>query len=172
VTVDANSPAPRRSRLLYPAFIISLALNLLFIGGIAAAVWHHNQWRQSHMQGRHEGGLLAFARQLPSDRQDAFRAQVLADRESLKSQRDEVRAAWLETNNLLTAEPFDRDKFLAALTKLREVDAQYKTGLSAKFADIAASFSPEERKLLQTWREKRKARFLRRDDKSSDSSNK
>jgi uncharacterized membrane protein len=163
VTVDATTPTPRRSRLLYPAFIVSLALNLLFVGGIGAAIWHHSQ-----MQGRFEGGFLSFAQQLPSDRQDAFRAQVLADREALKSQREEVRAAWLETNALLTAEPFDRDKFLAALTKLRGVDAQYKTGLSAKFADIAASFSPDERKLLQTWRAKRKARFLKRgDDKSS-----
>lgn len=165
MTVDANTQTPRRSRLLYPAFIVSLALNLLFIGGIGAAVWHHSQ-----MRGRHEGGFLAFARQLPTERQDAFRAQVLADRESLKSQRDEVRAAWLDTNAILIAEPFDKDKFLAALTKLREVDARYKTGLSAKFADIAASFSPEERKLLHTWREKRKARFLNRDkNKSSDS---
>jgi uncharacterized membrane protein len=165
VTVDANTPTPGRSRLLYPAFIVSLALNLLFIGGIGAAVWHHSQ-----MQGRHEGGLLSFARELPKDRQDAFREQVSAAREALKSQREEVRAAWLETNALLTTEPFDRDKCLAALTKLREVDARYKTGLSAKFADIAASFSPEERKLLQTWRAKRKARFLKRhDDKSSNS---
>lgn len=167
MTVDANTPTPRRSKLLYPAFIVSLALNLLFIGGITAAVWHHHQ-----MQGRHEGGFLTFARQLSADRQDAFRQQVLADRESLKSQRDEVRTAWLATNAILTAEPFDRDKFLAALTKLREVDARYKTGLSAKFADIAASFSPEERKLLQAWRAKRKARFLNRGrDKSSESEN-
>ena len=43
MTVEVDQRPPGRSRYLYPAFIASLALNLLFIGWISAAAWHHNE---------------------------------------------------------------------------------------------------------------------------------
>jgi uncharacterized membrane protein len=159
VTVDVNQGGSRRSRLVYPALIVSLALNLLFIGGLAAAAWHYNA---RHTRG--EFGLLAFARQLPVEHQEAFRKQVLDARVSLKDEREAVRSAWLEINSLLTAEPFDKEKLKAALANLREAENQFRTGLNNSFAEIAASVTPEERKLLQAWRDKRKPYFLRRGD--------
>lgn len=164
MTVEANHIAPRRSRLLYPGFILSLALNLLFLGGVAAAVWHHHNVQVR----RDESGLLSFAKYLSPDRQDAFRQQVLAARASMKIERDSVRTAWLNTNNILTAEPFDKEKFRAAMAQLRDVEDRYKTGLNNAFADIVASITPEERKLLHTWREKRKPRLLNRKDTKPD----
>ena len=159
MTVDVNQGAPPRSRLVYPALIVSLALNLLFIGGLAAAVWHYNS---RHVRG--EFGLLAFARQLPPEHQEAFRQQVLNARASLKDEREAVRSAWLEINSLLTTEPFDKDKLKTAMAKLREAENQFRAGLNNSFAEIAASVTPEERKLLQEWRDKRKPNFLRRGD--------
>ncbi|HVZ05159.1 periplasmic heavy metal sensor [Hyphomicrobium sp.] len=166
MTVEANHIAPQRSRLLYPGFIFSLALNLLFIGGVAAAVWHHHNAQER----RNESGLLSFARQLPPDRQEAFRQQVFSARASMKSERDKVRMAWRHTNDVLTTEPFDKEKFKAAMADLRAVEDQFRTGINAAFADIAASLTPSERKLLQGWREKRRPKFLRR-DKDTEQSN-
>ena len=61
--VEANSPAQGgRSRLLYPGLIFSLALNLLFLGGIGAAIWHH----QNMQKKRGDYGLMRFAKDLPS----------------------------------------------------------------------------------------------------------
>jgi uncharacterized membrane protein len=166
VTVEANHLAPRRSRLLYSGFVLSLALNLLFVGGIAAAIWHQHNSAQSK---RDDSGLLGFAKDLSPDRQDGFRQLVLAERASLKSERDKVRSAWIEANNLLTVEPFDKEKFKAAMAKLRVVEDQYKTGLNNAFAEMVATLTPEERKLLQSWREKRKPRLLGRNhDKTGD----
>lgn len=159
MTIDANQGAPRRSRIIYPALLVSLALNLLFIGGLAAAAWHFNS---RHTHG--EFGLLAFARQLPAEHQDAFRKQVLDARASLKDEREAVRSAWLEINSLLTTEPFDKEKLKAAMAKLRETENQFRTGLNDSFAEIAASVTPEERKLLQAWRDKRRPNFLRHGD--------
>jgi uncharacterized membrane protein len=126
---------------------------------LAAAAWHYNA---RHTRG--EFGLLAFARQLPVEHQEAFRKQVLDARVSLKDEREAVRSAWLEINSLLTAEPFDKEKLKAALANLREAENQFRTGLNNSFAEIAASVTPEERKLLQAWRDKRKPYFLRRGD--------
>jgi uncharacterized membrane protein len=160
--VEANQPAPRRSRSLSVALLCSLALNLLFIGGFAAAAWH---FQHRHMK-RGDYGLLGFTRKLPADHQDAFRKQVLDARASVKTERENVRSAWLEANSTLTVEPFDKEKFKAAMAKLREVENQYKTRLNDAFADIAAAMTPEERKLLQTWREKRRPRLLKRSDQT------
>ena len=159
MTVDANQGASRRSRFVYPALIVSLGLNLLFIGGLAAAAWHFNS---RHARG--EFGLLAFARQMPAEHQDAFRKQVLDARASLKDEREAVRGAWLDVNSMLTSEPFDKEKLKAAMAKLRETENQFRAGLNDSFAEIAESVTPEERKLLQAWRDKRKPNFLRRGD--------
>lgn len=162
MTVETNSLAPRgRSRLLYPVFIFSLALNLLFLGGIAAAVWHHHNMQTT----RGDYGLMRFTKDLPPARQETFRQQVANARSAFKGQWDSVRIAWIEANDLLTAEPFDKEKFKAAMAKLREAENQYKTGLNNNFADIAASLTPDERKLLQSWRARRKPWFADRSRK-------
>ena len=159
MTIDANLGASRRSRFLYPTLIVSLGLNLLLIGGLAAAAWHFNS--------RHAGGefgLLAFARQLPPEHQEAFRKQVLESRAALADERVAVRNAWLEVNSMLTSDPFDKEKLKESMAKLRETENQFRSGLNNSFAEIAESVTPEERKLLQAWRDKRRPHFLRRGD--------
>ena len=158
MTADVDHIAPRRSRLLYPGLVASLALNLLFIGGIAAAVWHHH-----HERGRGgEPGLLGFVKELAPERQDGVRREIAAAREGMKDLRASVRQSWLDANALVTVEPFDKDKLKAALAKLAEVESRYKATLNNALAETAGTLSPEERKLLQAWREKRRPRLLLR----------
>ena len=159
MTAQVDQLTQQRSRLLYPGFVFSLALNLLFIGGTAAAIWHHHNERMA----RSEPGLLSFVRELPAARQDAVRNEITAARESLKTQRDNVRTAWINANDLLLVEPFDKDKFRAAMATLRGTEDQYKTGLNNAMAETAAGLSLEERKLLHSWRETRRPRLLGRD---------
>jgi uncharacterized membrane protein len=150
VTANVDQRLPKRSRYLYPAFIASLALNLLFIGGIAAAYWHNtHDYKRVH-------GMMVFVNMLPADRQPVVRAQVQAVRDSLKDLKASVRKSWTASNDLLTAEPFDKEKFKASMTQLRDVAGQYKTALNNALADMAEKFSPAERKLLHDWRENRR----------------
>ena len=157
MTVEVDQRPPGRSRYLYPAFIASLALNLLFIGWVSAAAWHH----RSEELKRNEHGMLDFVKELPADRQSPVRDEIIAARASLKDLRASVRKSWIETNNLLTAEPFDKEKFKTAMTQLRDVENQYKTALNNALADTAEKLSPDERKLLKSWRETRRPRLLR-----------
>jgi uncharacterized membrane protein len=167
VTVEINRLAPVRPRYLYPGLIASLALNLLFVGVFAAAVWHHHQAGPKPKP--IEPGLLGFVKELPDDRQDVVRAEITAAREAMKDLRATVRKSWVDANALLTAEPFDKAKFNAALAQLREVEDRYKTGLNGALADTAEKLSPDERKLLQSWREKRRPWLLTpRTEKSKD----
>ena len=147
-----------RPRYLYPALIVSLALNLLVGGFLATAFWHHR-----HEPGPpppRDRGFMGFVNQLPPDRREAIRKQVITARESTKALRENVRSTWLAANALLTAEPFDKAKFAAALAEVREAEDRFKVAIYGTVADTAAELNPEERKLLQEWRAKRHERML------------
>ncbi|CAA2140566.1 periplasmic heavy metal sensor [Hyphomicrobium sp. ghe19] len=157
MTAEVNHLSPARPRYLYPAFIASLALNLLFIGLFAAAAWHHHEESSKPF----EPGLMGFVRELPESRQTAVRNEITGAREGMKDLRATVRKSWADANALLTAEPFDKAKFSEALAKLREEENLYKTAINNAMVETAASLSPEERKILQSWREKRRPNVLK-----------
>jgi uncharacterized membrane protein len=153
VTVEFDQRAPKRSRFLYPVLIASLAVNLLFVGGLLAAFWHH------HHDGR-EPGLLDFVKELPAARQDAVRQEITTARASMKDLREALRKSWTDANALLTVEPFDKEKFKAALAQLGDAETRYKAAIYNALADTAEKLDPDERKLLQSWRERRRPPVL------------
>jgi len=155
VNVDQTRPAGP-PRYLYPSFIASLALNLLFIGLFATAVWHHHEEEKER-----DRGFLGFVSQLPADKQAEIRQQVLASRTSMKGLRDNIRKSWADANALLTQEPFDKAKFLAALMQLRAAEDAFKGAIYNAVADTAVELTPDQRKLLQDWRAKRHASMLK-----------
>ena len=156
MTVEVNQLASGRSRLLYGGLIASLALNLLFVGLFATAVWEH---RYEHPKVG-EPGLLGFVKELAPDRQSTVRDEIMAARESLKELRANVRKSWIDANTLLTAEPFDKAKFKAALAELADIEGKYKAALNNAMVETADQLAPDERKLLQSWREKRRPGLL------------
>ncbi len=160
MTVEVNQSFPAgRPRYLYPLLIASLAVNLLFVGSIAAAVLAPSR-RGPPGRGPNDKGFLSFADRLPADRQESVRKEIVAAREAMKDLRASIRKSWLDANALLTAEPFDKAKFLAALMQLREVEDRYKTAIYNTVADTADMLTPEERKLLQKWRASRRPALL------------
>ena len=160
MTTETPDVPPRSPRWLYAGLIASLAVNLLVAGGVGAAYWHHR-----HGPGGGRGGdfgLMGFVRELPAERQAIVRNEVSAARQATQPLRSAVREIWLEANKELTAEPFDKDKFKAAMARVSEAEARYKGAISEALAETAAKLSAEERRALQTWREKRKPRMFGR----------
>lgn len=148
----------RNSRFLFPALIASLALNLLVVGGISAAAWHH------HHFGRHRGeaGLLGFANDIAEPHRQAVRDTVTLARAAMRPQRRAIREAWDQANATLTAEPFDKAKFKAAMGKLAVAEAALKGSVADVLGATAEILSPEERRELQAWREKRRPKIFRK----------
>jgi uncharacterized membrane protein len=158
VTIEVNqSMSSDRTRYLYLALIASLAVNLLFVGLFSTAAWHLHQEEGEKPR---DIGLLGFVGELPADRQGAIRQEVLSARESINSLKANLRQAWLETNSVLTNEPFDKDKFSASLMQLRDVEARYRTGIYDMISRTAGLLTPDERQQLQKWRAARRAKFL------------
>lgn len=152
MTLETGDGAPRASGFNWPRalLIASLAINLLFIGGFARAVWHHRFNR--------EHGLMNFARQLPDERRKSFRDEVIEARKKIAPLRTGLRADWLESNKVLTEEPFDKEKFRASLGKVAESEKQLRLQIYDAVTDAAANMSADERRAFQHWREQRHGR--------------
>jgi uncharacterized membrane protein len=171
MTTDIGGAPDSRSKWLYRGLVASLALNLLFAGGLGAAAWHHR-----HGPRGDDVGLMGFARELPGERQKVVREDIAAARLTIRPLRTAVREAWDDANSVLTLEPFDKDKYKASMDKLTEAEGRFKSAIASVLADTAAKLTPEERKSLQGWRERRRPHMLGhhghrdggdRDDKSA-----
>lgn len=154
MTTQTGGSGEGRSRWFNILLIASLALNLLFIGGLAKAAWHHRH-------GWHDGqGFMGFARDLPPDRRKMLRDDFKAARDALEPLRQKTRDLWSEANKILVEEPFDKAKYKAAMDSVTEAEGQLKSAIRAAISETAAKLTPEERRALQAWREERKSRMF------------
>jgi len=148
------------------ALMASLALNVLIIGAVAGTLLmgpHHHGWRHHGFKG---AGLIGFARTLPPERSDILRKKLESDRAVLAPLRKEEHEAREAARTVLMTEPFDVEKFKAALSRAVDADEKEKRARMALFAETAASLTPEERRELHNWFEKRRRHF--RHDRDAD----
>lgn len=152
MTLETGGSAPRASGFNWvrALLIASLALNLLFIGGFARAVWSHRH--------KHERGLVSFARQLPAEKRESFRNEVIEARKKTQPLRGELRTNWRAANEILSEEPFDKAKFRAALDKVVDSERRFRSEIYDTIADAAGKMTAEERRAFQEWRERRHGR--------------
>lgn len=131
------------------ALLASLALNALFIGGLASAFFRHGSepWRQPARQ-----NIGAYVSTLPRPRSDAILKRAEERRRTFAPLRRDVRQARDEALAVLSAEPFDREKFMTAETKLIEAENALRLAQRDVLADIAGSLTAEERRAYVRWR--------------------
>lgn len=154
MTTQTGGTGEGRARWFNILLVASLALNLLFIGGLAKAAWHHRH-------GGHGGpGMMGFVRDLPPDRRKLIGDDIKAARESVEPMRKAVRERWDEANKVLVAEPFDKAAFKAAMDRVTEAEGQFKNTINAALSETASKLTPDERRAFQAWRDKRKKRMF------------
>jgi len=153
--VSAKMPARRRApRWMWGVMIVSLALNLLVIGGVIGAAWHFR-----YVRAFGEGGAPprfgAFIATLPAEKRGRIDAMLSEQRAVIRPLRREMREARRAALAAVTAEPFDKDR-------LRALNAAYhrkRQALHEKRADlfpeILALLDGDERQKLLNWRMKR-----------------
>jgi len=151
-----NDTTAGSGRNLRPALMASLALNVLIVGGVAAALL------LPHLHGkRHHPpptGLAGFAETLPADRGAFVRGKVEAQKEAFEAIFKEERESRQAARAILVEDPFDAAKFKAVLDRVAQAyDKETRTRM-ALVADTAPQLTPEERKQLHDYFEKHRAR--------------
>lgn len=148
-TSPPETAPPRRGRWLRVALVASLALNLLFLGAVAAAVWRHRAHAASSLG--YSATLLGYAQKLPATRRQEIWRHTREERRGLQPLRAEVRAARQEWREALGTEPFDRDRFARAQARVLEAENRARAEAQRLFLAIAGQLSREERAAFLRW---------------------
>lgn len=151
VSAPPSPPSDRRLRLTLMA---SLAVNVLIIGAVAGTLLmaRHHGWKGHH---RKPPGLLGFAQTLPMDRGEMIRQKVAGEQAAIEPLRQAERDARSKARAILLEDPFDAEKFRAALVLSAEAGTKEKIARMSLVASTAAQLTPEERRQLFDWFEKR-----------------
>ena len=155
-----------RTRWLILVLLASLAVNL-FIGGLAVGRWVDHGWgghdraHQRHAGPPPEGpGPRWLRRMVGKDGMDAVRSVWERHDAVIDPLRAEAEAARDAVADTLSARPFVRSDYEAALTEMRQTMARLETATHAAIVDVVDGMSPEQRAAFadraRAWADKRK----------------
>jgi len=153
---SSKAPVVRRApRWLLVVLFASLAVNLVIVGSVAGAVWRHRgppAWAGVVIP-----NLLGYASTFPPERRRQIWELTRDERSRIRPFRREVRAAREETIKALVAEPFDRQRFLAAQAKQAEAENRARVAVQDLYVKIADNLTADERQAFAHWRDHRRA---------------
>lgn len=143
--VPPTAPPSGMPRWAKITLIASLALNLLLVGSIVGHrfVTRHGPFASVF---RAADDANRFARKLPPERRQALRAIFEKHRDTLRPLVEAVQEARKGVEAASAAEPFDKDKFIAALTALQDAEAKARAARRPMAAEMAAILTADERK--------------------------
>lgn len=145
----------RRQRVLIVALIVSVTVNLLLVGGIVGRLVRGGPPPRPVPE--HVGWIV---RRLDDDRRQELREDVIAHIRSSRSMRQSMRDAQKHFEASITTENFEPERVRAALAELREAHNTWQEATHEQMVTVLAKLSPEERKRVATFLERRE----RRDD--------
>ena len=131
-------------RGLAAALIISIAVNLFFIGGIAFRFY----LKSSSMNADRPlpPNISWLVRDLAPERQEEMRAKLRERGMEGRTARIRMFKAQRESNRLMTADPFDAEALAAAFTALRDAANEYQRLSHLQTAEILNELSVDERR--------------------------
>lgn len=143
----AAVPSRRTSRVL---LLVSLALNLFFIGAAVALAWRHYAWdrREAWTPGARVERLAAS---LPSADADKLRAAFRTHMPAIESARGAYRAAHERLRESLRAEPYNADDVRAAMADIRGARGKLDEALQETILSASAQMGPDSRRALADW---------------------
>jgi uncharacterized membrane protein len=143
-------------RWLMPVLVGSLALNLIVIGAAGSLIWRSHLGGNEAMSGRVIPSVLGYAATLPPERISALEEQTKEERQKVRPVRRALVEAREEWAKVLSAEPFDRQRLLAAQARLVEVDEKSRDAAFKLHLAIGIHLTPEERRGFARWREQQR----------------
>ncbi|MGZ8409752.1 MAG: periplasmic heavy metal sensor [Hyphomicrobium sp.] len=145
---NASAPSAGRRWLL----IGSLALNLLFIGGLGA-LWFKGPPGPGHWGPSQTAfGIMRFSRDLPPERRDAVRQHLKEARQGLKDLKAELRVARMKAAEVLASPSYTPEQLKAALDTIGSAENRMRDAGSAALLKSIGELTPDERKkLAEAW---------------------
>lgn len=146
-------PARRTPRWLLAVLVVSLLINGLIAGAVAARWWASAgapQFPGSSVNAH----LVGFSMTLPGERRREIWQSTEAERAKLRPIRKSMQEARDETRKALVATPFDSQRFAAAQKRLFETEQETRLAMLKQIQSIAELLTPEERAAFAEWEQK------------------
>lgn len=164
---EVSSPGTRSRRMKY-LLIGSLALNLLFVGGLVGMSFKKHG-HGPHHTAREHFGLMGLTRVLPEERRKDVLEQLKKEYGEMRPAMEDLRTARIEAADRLAAEPFDRAALEQAIANVASREQALRSTTVETFLVQAARLSAEERKQLsERWRKRADWMAHRGKDKDKD----
>ena len=140
----------RAPRWVVAALIGSLALNLVVLGAIASSLWRgSSQSSEFPSTGRVPRTIVGYAAStLPEARHKELQKQAEEQWRAAELLRRDLQDARAEAIKALTAEPFDKQRFLTAQSLLHAADLKSREATAKLNGAIGLNLTPEERRGL------------------------
>ncbi len=123
--------------------VVSLGVNLLVAGMVVGSAFGHRKGDRSDPF--FGGGMRPYVASLPQGQREYVRDRLLANRETARAARQELRKSAQDVRDAITVEPFNADALNTAFTAQRSVyDAIAAKGHHA-LVEILANMSKDER---------------------------
>lgn len=147
----------RALRWLMPVLVGSLALNLIVLGAAGSLLWRgHFEEHPPPLGRRVIPSVLGYAVTLPPERVKELEQLTKEEWERVRPLRRTLVEARDASNSVLTTEPFDSARFLAAQAHLAEADRASREAAFKLHSAIAMHLTPEERRGFLRWREQQR----------------
>ena len=129
--------------------IVSLALNLLFVGAIGGSMWA--MWAGYWGGPRHHafaGAIRHLMQELPAERRQVARDVLKRHRAEIRPLRREVRKSRRAAARIMRQDPFDEAAFRAALGDMQKSELKIRTAIGEIAVDLAKTLTQDERREL------------------------
>ena len=125
------------------AFIIaSVLLNLLMAGVIFGHIGRHYLWQRDRMSSQELAGVL------PEDKFKLFEQVMQRTEEDTSNLHEQLEEARTRAADILKAEPFNRQAYLAQIKNMQDLRAQITQHMAQSIAGFAEELTPTERVAL------------------------
>jgi uncharacterized membrane protein len=131
--------------------LVSLALNLFFVGACAALAWRHYLPREHGGAWTPGVRIERMAAALPAGDADVLHAEFRAQAEKTEAAHGAFRTAQARMRSALRAEPFDPAALRAAMADTRAARAKLDETLQDVVAAASARMTPDGRHRLADW---------------------
>jgi uncharacterized membrane protein len=143
----------RAPRWMVTTLVGSLALNLIVIGATASAIWRQH-FDPPPLSGRVPPKVVAYAGTLLAERVKELERLTEEEWQRVLPLRRALLKARAGSLKALAAEPFDRQRYLAAQAEVLVADQKSREAAFKLDSEIALRLTPEERRGFLRWREK------------------
>lgn len=155
--VATGMGSARVPRWLVATFVGSLALNLVVIGAIASSLWRGGfEASETPLTGRVPRTVVGYASTLPAERVNELKRLAEGQWQDAEMLRRKLLEARAEAVRALTAEPFDKQRFLAAQSLLLAADQRSREATTKLNSAIGLNLTTEERRAYLRWREQQR----------------